>query len=140
MEKVVAVYKMFLYNRGKVELKPVTLNNGMVDTQGASSSIRQIVKVLEHVATSNSDSGIRRKVSEAINAVAEDEGITMSSVHAKVGRKLGLSMEEFKDQVETYFTDNSGELESTLRNACVARTKAADDAAIEQLLEMIKSK
>lgn len=140
MAKLVAVYTMYVYDDGKVELKEVESASNSVSTEGASSSIRQIVKVLEHVANSNSKSGIRRKVSEGINAVAESEGINSSSVHAKVLRKLELSMEEFKDMVEAYFKGEDDRLESCLRNACVARTKAADNAAIEQLFKMIAEK
>ena len=139
MEKLVAVYNVYVYDSGKIEFKQLS-HSGNIDTQGASSSIRQIVKVLEHVANNESKSGIRKKVSQAINAVAEEEGISIASVHAKVTRKLGLPMAEFKDSVEGYFSGNDMSLENTLREACVARTKAADNAAVEQLLAKIRSK
>lgn len=140
MAKLVAVYTMYVYNNGNVDLKEVELDSNSVSTEGASSSIRQIVKVLEHVANSNSQSGIRRKVNEGINAVAKSEGINVSSVHAKVLRKLNLSMKEFKDLVEKHFESEDEQLPRVLRSACVARTKAADNAAIEQLLKMIEEK
>lgn len=140
MEKLVAMYTLYVYDSGKVELKPIVSHTGQINTNGASNSIRQIVKVLEHVARSDSNSGIRRKVSEGINAVAESEGINISSVHSKVSRKLGLPMNEFKDQVEDYFKYGTGDLEKTLRSACVARTKAADNAAIEQVIKLINEK
>lgn len=140
MEKLVATYMLYVYASGKVELKPIVTQTGQINTKGASNSIRQIMKVLEHVARSGNNSGIRRKVSEGIDAVAESEGINISSVHVKVSRKLGLTMKEFKDQVETYFKDGTGDLEKTLCNACVAKTKAEDNAAIEQVIKLINEK
>ena len=137
MAKLLTTYLMYTYDDGSVVLKPVHQAGNELDLSQCSSSIKQIVMVLYEICKSTTKSGIRKKVSEAINSVASKENITNSSVHAKITRKLGLSMESFKDVVEDYFIGESTELEDILRGACVARTKAADEAAISQILKII---
>nr|WP_294489872.1 hypothetical protein [uncultured Anaerosporobacter sp.] len=137
MAKLLMTYLMYTYDDGSVAVKPIQNTKNELDLSQCSNSIRQIVMVLYNICKSTTNSGIRKKVSESISVVASNENITNSSVHAKITRKLGLSMEKFKDIVEEYFAGKSTELESILRGACVARTKTADEAAINQILDIV---
>lgn len=137
MPKLLTTYLMYTYDDGSVILKPLYQEGDELDLSQCSNSIRQIVMVLYEVCKSTTRSGIRRKVNEGINAVASKENITISSVNSKITRKLGLSMEKFKDILTDYLVGNSTELEDILKGACVARTKAADEAAINQIIDII---
>lgn len=130
MAKLIVVKKMYIYDDGYVDIENITYNTSTVCTDGCSSSIRQIIKVIEYVATNSGDCGIRKKVSNGIVYVAEMEGITTMSVHTKISRKLELSVEEF-------FCNKTPRLEQILRKACVARTMSADNAAIDNLFAVI---
>lgn len=136
MSKLVAQYDMFVYDDGKVVIQPKQSTNNV---NNCSNSIAQIVGVLDYVSKNALSEGIRKSVSNGINKVASDKNLTSSSVHTKCTRKLNLEMKQFKDLVETYFNGTSDELEYVLRNACVARTKQADAAAIEDLIKRMRN-
>lgn len=204
MRRLIATYEMYVYDDGSVETVRKSDNTEQkIDTSDCSSSIKQIVAVLEYVAeyvsanpkssrknnivthnTSNniqemssSDTedglnntitgtasdiannmttqeattsnqnvrivGIRRCVTDGIHKVAADLGINYTSVHEKFTKKLNLTMAECKDRIENYFEgrppiEESSGLEETLRHACAARTKHADAAAIELLINKLK--
>jgi len=133
MANLTATYRLYVYDDGSIVLKMDEINTNM-DLSKCSSSIRQIILIMDYIIKDESKKGIRRKVSDGINSVARQEGINSSSVHAKITRKLGLSMSDFKNLVEEYFDSNFNQLDTILKNACVARTKAADNYAIDQLI------
>ena len=137
MANIKMIYKMFVYDDGKVVLKPDM--NEEIDTSQCSSSIRHIVMMLKY-ACENTNAGdkVSSKLSEAISMIATNDGITTPSVHAKVTRKLGVTMEQFKNIVDEYFDKKSNILEEILQGACVARTKEADKAAVKNLIDTMK--
>ena len=139
MAKLIAVKKLYIYDDGRVDIENITYNMEKVCTEGCSSSIRQIIKVIEYVAKNSDNSDIRKNVSNGIVYVANMEGISPTSVHAKILRKLELSVEEFKDVLEEYFYEKTPRLEEILRKACVSRTKSADNAAIDNLFAIINN-
>ena len=138
MSKLLKVHTMFIYDDGSVVIKESD-SLGKIDFGGCSSSMRQIAKVMEHVANDTSSSGIGKKISQGINAVAASENITQSSVHTKFTRKLGVSMSEFKALVAAYLDGASDNLLHVLRGACVARTKQADELCVNQILELLNN-
>lgn len=139
MANLLSVYNLYVYDDGSVVLRPIS-NSSRINTDGASSSIRQIVRTLELVAEGPYNKGVRRRVSQGITKTARIEGINESSVHSKMTRKLDLSMKEFKDLVENYFAGLSTELEDVLLDACVDRSKTEDESALNQLFKHINSK
>lgn len=137
MAKLIAVKKLYIYDDGKVEVKDITYNKDEVCTDGCSSSIRQVIKVIEYVAKNLDDKDMRKSVSEGIVHVADMEGIKSVSIYTKISRKLNLSADQFKRLLEEYFYQKTPRLENLLRAACVSKTKSADNEAIDNLLKMI---
>ena len=143
MSNLISVYRIFVYDDGKIMVQPEfdstssKTPDGALSTDGCSNTVRQIVRILEYAMTSTDNASIRRKISNGVNRVAEDENITASSVHAKITRKLGIAMADFKDNIVDYLSGKDIDLESILLKACVSKTRSADAFAIKQLMGII---
>ena len=142
MSTLISVYKMYVYDDGRVEIQPeydsttAKTSDGALSTNGCSNTVRQIVRILEYAMTTDTGT-VRSKISGGVNRVAENENITASSVHAKITRKLGMSMVDFKDNIVDYLSGKDIDLKSMLLKACVSKTRSADTLAIEQLMCII---
>ena len=139
-KKIINEYKLLVYDTGEVKL--VKEEKEEVDDKElvrCSSSIRQIIKVINYVVDSPKKNPYF-SVNEGIKRVAEQEGICLSSVHSKITRKFGLSMWDFKRLLEEYLNDENKELEKYLYLACVQKNKVFDQIAVKNLLEKINKK
>lgn len=134
-KKIVAQYTMYVYNTGEVKL----IKKESEDLSECSSSIRQIIGIINHVID-NPGKHIHYRVTAGVNHVAAQEGVRTASVHSKITKKLGLSMEKFKELLDQYLNHENSELEKILYEACVARTKQADEIAVKKLIEKTQKK
>ncbi len=133
MEKrIVAQYTMYVYNTGAV-----VLVKKEEELSECSSSIRQIAGIINYVVD-HPGKHIHYRVTAGVNSVAAQENVRTASVHSKITKKLDLSMQEFKIMLAEYLDGTSDALEEVLRGACVARTKQADEVAVEKLICRMK--
>lgn len=134
MKKVISRYVLEVLEDGSLNLIEFDQAFASVPPKSeCSSSINQIVKICDYILD-HPDDHIHLSTTQGVNHVAKMYGITSSSVHAKITRKLGLSMAEFKKILDEYLEGKTETFAHVLRNACVARTKLADFKEVEALL------
>lgn len=145
MKKVISRYEVVVFDNGDLEFHPIVEDG---DLRKCSNSMRQILSVIEYVIgyleknpRRNPNRNIHYAVTTAVNSVASFERVTPSTVHAKISRKLGLSMQEFRSQLNTCISSGAPEndiLVERLISSCVARTKQADEEGVKQIIKKIQ--
>ena len=156
MEKTeIAKYTVTIYDDGSADIVPITERT--VTMTHCSSSIRQIVGILEYVNKEwkkKPEVSIHYYVTAGVNTVAAEERINSRSVHSKITRKLRLTMKEFKELVkvclesgvpdEDPFVIRLRELyneqigDEKYSDKPKNRPKKGDKDAIEQLIEVLR--
>lgn len=141
-KELLSRYEVLVYNTGEIEIHPI-VDDG--DFNNCSSSMRQVLSIIEFVLQylkKNPQRRIHFAVVTAINHVANVERVTPSTVHAKIIRKLGLPMSDFKEQLKACIDNKAPDNDvfvKTLYNSCVSRTKQADEAGVKKVIEKIRN-
>ncbi|WMJ89265.1 hypothetical protein [Anaerocolumna sp. MB42-C2] len=142
-KSLIARYEVLVFNTGEIEFRPITDDGGYTK---CSSSIRQILLIVESVLEYMEDypeRNIHFAVVTAVNQVAATESVKQSTVHSKILRKLGFSMQEFKDHLRDCIDNRAPEGDvfvNTLFNSCVSRTKTADEEGVRKVVEKIRNR
>ena len=141
-KELIARYELMVYRTGEIEVRPIVNKNRFV---GCSKSMQQILEIIEYVfddMKAAPGKNIHYMVIEAINRVANAEGVTASTVHAKIVRKLGLYMEDFKEQLKECIDKKAPDddiLVKKLYASCRGKTEAADRAAVKEIIDKIRN-
>lgn len=119
VETIVGVYKMIVYESGKVELikQPMDYIFDSLDMPDPifhpSGRIKQIILVLEHVSNTVFQKKLlpvltvdllSNLISKACNAVAEENEIAVQTVMDKLTRQMGLNKEGFTGLLLDFFS------------------------------------
>lgn len=140
-KELLSRYEVLVFSTGEIEVHPI-IDEG--DLKDCSSSMRQILTIIEFVLQYKKDypqRNIHYAVVSAVNHVSAMERVTPPTVHAKINRKLGLSMQDFKKQLQDCIDKKAPAndvLVQELYNACVSRTKQADEAGVKRVVKKIK--
>lgn len=143
MKKVIGKYTVIVYDDGSADISPVTERVAVMAQ--CSSSIRQIVGIVEYVLEAwkkDKEKNIHYYVTAGVNKVAAEEGVTSSTVHSKILRKLNLGMNQFKELLMVSMENKAPEGDEfvrILRESCKIRRKKGDEDAIEQLIDKIRA-
>lgn len=148
LRELLSQHELRVFSDGAIEIHeihpPIVKNAGDGDFKNCSSSMRQILLVIEFVFQyhkDHPDKNLYYALTTAIKYVASTEKVTDSTVHAKITRKLGLSMPDFREQLKIFITDGENNaFVQTLYASCVSRTRQADEAGIRKIVEKIKYK
>ena len=133
---LLATYILEVYDDGRLVVKMAQTGTQL---GGCSSSIRQIVKIAKYVKDTmdkNPTINIHRPVVDAVNRVALEEDVAVPTIHAKITRKLGMSMAEFKAALADSIKNkapNGDPFFNELRNAVVTKNYNNDMKVIADL-------
>lgn len=140
--KLISRYEVLVYNTGEIEFHPLIEESNF---SKCSSSMRQVLSIIEFVLKYKKEyphRNIHYGVITAVNRVAQVERVASTTVHSKIIRKLGLSMQEFKSQLNTCIETKAPDDDifvQRLYSSCVIRNKQADEDGVKKVIEEIQN-
>lgn len=146
--KLLRVYLMKVYEDGTVLIEPFDntgINNtgedgsNFPDFSNCSSRITQVLNVLIETAKDKTDTPYKTKISKAIFRTAQKYRVNPVTVIDKCSRQLDLSINKFKDLVNSSIESGDSTLEAILISKAGTYTRRADEQAIKQTFYYIKT-
>lgn len=143
MANIIAKYMITVFDNGQLTVDKVwQMDNSTekkeLDLNNCGGRISQVLSVINYAY--HNKGTIEQRIQQALSDTAAKYNITVSSCFDKCTRQIGLSISEFRSEVDKLFTSkNNDVLRDILLNKLGVSTHDYDKLAVEELFSIIEN-
>lgn len=143
MATIIAKYMVNVFDNGQLTVDKVwqmdqSAEKKELELDKCGGRITQVLSVINYAY--HNKGTIEQRIQQALNDTAAKYNITVSSCFDKCSRQIGLSIAEFRTEVDKLFTNKENDLlKDILMNKLGVSTHDYDKLAVEELFSVIKN-